>query len=143
VIDVRDVAGLVVRALEPGHGPRHFLAGGPFLTWEQYVVATEEAAGRDIARIEMDAAEVVALGRNLDERRARGEPVELPLSEEAAAIMTSSRPTDDRATWATLGGAGRPTVETLRAMLATLIERGALDPALAPAAVPGGPTVPP
>lgn len=136
VIDVRDVAGLVVRALEPDQGPRRFLAGGPFLTWADYVAAVEAAAGRAIDTIDMDAAAVVAMGRDLDQRRAAGDHVDLPLSEEAAAIMTSGRPTDDDATWAALGGAPRPTIETLRAMLRTLIGGGHLDPALAPAAAP-------
>ena len=136
VIDVRDVAGLAVRALEPGHGPRHLLAGGPFLTWAEYVAATEEAAGRAIATIGMGAGAVVAMGRDLDARRALGEAVAIPLSEEAAAIMTSGRPTDDSATWASLGGSRRSTVDTLRAMLRTLIEDGHLDPGLAPAAAP-------
>lgn len=136
VIDVRDVAGLAVRALEPGHGPRHFLAGGPFLTWADYVAATEEAAGRPIATMEMDAEAVVAMGRDLDAKRAAGETVDIPLSEEAAAIMTSSRPTDDSATWEALGGAPRSSVDTLRDMLRTLIVDGHLDPDLAPAAVP-------
>ena len=136
VIDVRDVAGLAVRALEPGHGPRHLLAGGPFLTWAEYVAATEEAAGRAIATVGMGAEAVVAMGRDLDARRASGEAVAIPLSEEAAAIMTSGRPTDDSATWASLGGSRRSTVDTLRAMLRTLIEDGHLDPGLAPAAAP-------
>ena len=84
----------------------------------------------------MDAEAVVAMGRDLDARRAAGESVDIPLSEEAAAIMTSGRPTDDSATWAALGGSPRPTVDTLRAMLRTLIEDGHLDPDLAPAAAP-------
>jgi hypothetical protein len=136
VIDVRDVAALAVGALEPGHGPRRLLAGGPFLSWAGYVAATEEAAGREIATIEMDVDAVVAMGRDLDAKRESGVAVDIPLSAEAAAIMTSGRPTDDSATWATLGGAPRPTVETLRAMLRTLIADGHLDPALAPAAAP-------
>jgi dihydroflavonol-4-reductase len=134
VLDVRDIAGLAARALEPGRGPRHYMTGGPFLTWAGYVAATEEAAGRSIPVVEMEAEAVVAMGRDLDARRAAGEDVDIPLSEEAAAIMTSGRPTDDTATWAELGGTPHKTVDTLRAMLHTLIADGHLDPELAPAA---------
>lgn len=135
VVDVRDVAALAVQALRPGEGPRHLLAGGPFCTWAEYVAAAEAAAGREIATMEMTADEVIAMGRSLDEKRATGRPVDISLSEEAARIMTCSRPTRDNA-WEVLGGGPRATVDTIRAMLRTLIEDGHLDPALAPAAAP-------
>ena len=33
VVDVRDAAELLARAVEPGKGPRHYLAGGQYITW--------------------------------------------------------------------------------------------------------------
>jgi hypothetical protein len=71
----------------------------------------------------MTAEEMVALGRQLDERRERQE-VDIPLSEEAAIIMTSCVPTDDRATLAELGVSWRPTVKTLRDSVAWLVAEG-------------------
>ena len=68
-------------------------------------------------------------------KRVLAQVQQITKPEEAAAIMTSVRPTDDTATWAELGGTPHKTVATLRAMLHTLIAEGHLDPALAPAAV--------
>ncbi len=127
VVDVRDLAELLAAAVEPGRGPRRYLAGGRFLTWEQWVATLSEAVGREVASAPMTAAEMVAMGRELDERRAHQE-VDLPLSEEAAVIMTAGVPTDDAATLADLGGSWRPTVETFRDAVAWLVEEGHLPP---------------
>ena len=132
VVDVRDVAELLAAAVEPGRGPRRYLAGGRFLTWEAWVAALSEAVGRGVATTRMAAAEMIELGRRLDEQRASGE-VDLPLSEEAAVIMAAGVPTDDAATLAELGVRWRPPVETFRDTVAWLVDQGHLpaEPALA------------
>ncbi|MEL7210219.1 MAG: NAD-dependent epimerase/dehydratase family protein, partial [Actinomycetota bacterium] len=135
VVDVRDVAALLVATLEPGRGPRHLLAGGTFLDWPGFVAAVEQAADRDIPVVEMEPAAVIDMGRGLDERRAAGDPVDIALSEEAARIMVASRPTDDDA-WAALGIRPRPAAETLASMIGWLIDAGHLDPDLAPGVRP-------
>ena len=132
VVDVRDVAALLAAAVEPGRGPRRYLAGGRFLTWEAWVAALSEAVGREVATTRMAAAEMIELGRRLDEQRASGE-VDLPLSEEAAVIMSAGVPTDDAATLAELGVRWRPTVETFRDAVTWLVDQGHLpaEPAVA------------
>jgi dihydroflavonol-4-reductase len=127
VVDVRDLAELLAAAVEPGRGPRRYLAGGRFLTWERWVATLSEAVGREVASAPMTAEELVAMGRQLDELRAH-EQVDLPLSEEAAVIMTAGVPTDDTATLAELGGRWRPTVETFRDAVAWLVAQGHLPP---------------
>jgi UDP-glucose 4-epimerase len=67
------------------------------------------------------------MGRQLDELRTHQE-VDLPLSEEAAVIMTAGVPTDDTATLADLGVRWRPPVETFRDAVAWLVAEGHLPP---------------
>lgn len=125
VIDVRDLAGLIARAVEPGRGPRHYLAGGQFLTWHEWTRTLAEAAGVEVEHHDITAAGMVKLGRHCDELRAAGEDAP-PLSEAAAVIMTSGVPTDDAATQAELGLTYRPLEETFRDTLAWLGEAGQL-----------------
>lgn len=123
VVDVRDAAELLARATEPGRGPRHYLAGGQYVTWSEWTELLGEAAGVDLRGHPVTVEEMIALGRQFDRQRAQGEPVDVPLSEEAAIIMTSGVPTDDSATLADLGVRYRPLLETFRDTVAYL--RGA------------------
>jgi len=59
-------------------------------------------------------------------QRALGSAVDVPLSEEAAIIMTSGVPTDDSATLAELGMAYRPLLDTFRDTVAYLRADGHL-----------------
>jgi len=132
VVDVRDLAELLATAVEPGRGPRRYLAGGRFLTWEAWVAALSQAVGREVVTTRLTATAMIELGRQLDEQREH-EEVDLPLSEEAAVIMSAGVPTDDTATLAGLGVRWRPTVETLRDAVAWLVDQGHLpaEPGLA------------
>ncbi len=114
IIDVRDVAELLTRAIEPGRGPRRYLAGGQYLSWIEWTDRLGEAAGVEVLREEVSVDQMVALGREFDAQRERGEQVDIPLSEEVALIMTSWVPTDDSQTLGELGVSYRPVVETLR-----------------------------
>jgi nucleoside-diphosphate-sugar epimerase len=127
VVDVRDLAEALAAAVEPGRGPRRYLAGGRYLSWEGWVLALSEAVGREVPMARMSAEEMIALGRQLDELRERQE-VDVPLSEEAAVIMTTCVPADDGATLADLGIEWRPTVETLRDCVAWLVDEGLVPP---------------
>ncbi len=127
VVDVRDLATMVASALEPGRGPRRYLAGGPYVTWAQWTRTLGEAAGVDVAHQEVSAAEMIDLGRHFDRLRAEGRG-STPLSEEAAIIMTSGVPTDDRATLDDLGCRYRPLVETFTDTVGYLRSIGRLQP---------------
>jgi dihydroflavonol-4-reductase len=111
VVDVRDLATMLARAVEPGRGPRHYLAGGQYVTWAQWTEALGAAAGVDVAHQEVSAAEMIDLGRHFDRLRSEGRS-SAPLSEEAAIIMTSGVPTDDEATLVDLVCRYRPLAET-------------------------------
>ena len=111
VVDVRDLATMLARAVEPGRGPRHYLAGGQYVTWAQWTEALGAAAGVDVAHQEVSAAEMIDLGRHFDRLRSEGRS-SAPLSEEAAIIMTSGVPTDDEATLVDLACRYRSLAET-------------------------------
>ncbi|MGP8061315.1 MAG: NAD-dependent epimerase/dehydratase family protein [Acidimicrobiales bacterium] len=125
VVDVRDAAELLARAVEPGKGPRHYLAGGQYVTWAEWTALLGEAAGVDLHGHAVSADDMVEMGRQFDAQRALG-PVDIPLSEEAAIIMTSGVPTDDSATLADLGMAYRPLLDTFRDTVAYLRASGLL-----------------
>lgn len=141
VIDVRDLAAAITAAARPTRrraagGPRVLMAGGRFVTWQQWVDVLSEAVGRPVPTVEMDAGRFLELARELDEQREAGHEPDAPLTEEAALTMLAGAPTDDRETHRELGVDWRPTVETFRDQVAWMIARGHLDPDLAPAVRP-------
>jgi UDP-glucose 4-epimerase len=123
VIDVRDLAQVIVRSLTPGRGPRRHLAGGQYLSWGDWSELLAAAAGLPVHRHEIGIDALVQLGRTFDERRREGD-VASPLSEEAARIMASGVPTDDSATLRDLGVRYRPLTETFSDAVAFLRRRG-------------------
>lgn len=126
VVDVRDVAAAVAAALEPGRGPRRYLASGHYVTWEAWTGMLSEAVGRAVPYYPAAAADLLEMGRDFDRRRADGEVLP-PLSEEAAVVMASGCPGDDSATWAELGVTWRPAPDTFRDTVAWLRRAGHLD----------------
>lgn len=142
LIDVRDLASLLAAAVEPGRGPRRFMAGGRFISWQQWVDALSEAVGRELPVQSMEADDIVAMGRRLDEQRAEGKEIDIPLSEEAALTMTTGVPTDDEPTRAELGVEYRPVVDTFRDQVAWMVAAGHLDADLAPALTARGRSLP-
>ena len=133
IIDVRDVAAVITGLLKPDAPTGRIMCGGPFVSWREMNDVLDEVTGRDLPRFEIDVDDFVAMGRGLDDRRATGEEIDMPLTEDAAVIMTAGRPTDDTATWDAVGVRPRLTAETLRDAVTWLVRAGHLDPALAPA----------
>jgi nucleoside-diphosphate-sugar epimerase len=127
VVDVRDAAELLARAIEPDRGPRQYLAGGQYVTWAEWTEQLGEAAGVDLHGHVLSTADMIEMGRQFDAQRALG-PVDVPLSEEAAIIMTSGVPTDDSATLDDLGMRYRPLQETFRDTVSYLRSGGHLPP---------------
>jgi len=127
VVDVRDVATVIARSLEPGHGPRRYLVSGNYVTWEQWTAVLSEAVGRTVPFTLVSAEDMVGLGAKFDELREGGAGGLPPLSVEAAVVMASGRPADDSATLRDLGVTYRPTVETFRDTLEWLRITGRLD----------------
>jgi nucleoside-diphosphate-sugar epimerase len=127
IVDVRDLADVLVATLEPGRGPRRYVVGGHFLTWQEWADTLSAAIGREVPTQKMTVDEMIDMGKQLDEMR-RTAPVDVPLSQEAAVIMTAGVPTDDAAAIAELGATYRPTVETFRDAVAWLAAEGHVAP---------------
>lgn len=125
VVDVRDAAELLARSVERGRGPRHYMVGGQYITWADWTALLGEAAGVNLHGHAVSAEDMIEMGRQFDAQRALG-PVDVPLSEEAAIIMTSGVPTDDSATLADLGMGYRPLLDTFRDTVAYLRSEGHL-----------------
>jgi nucleoside-diphosphate-sugar epimerase len=140
IVDVRDVAEMLTKAMEPGRGPRRYLAGGQYLSWTEWTDLLSKAAGVGVARQDVSTEQMVDLGRQLDEQRRRGQVVDIPLSEEAALIMTGCVPTDDSMTLGELAMAYRPLIETLRDTVDYLRSIGRVpDPGAVPPSKDPGP----
>lgn len=125
IIDVRDLADLAARLLVPGRPGRRILAGGRFVTWPEWTALLSKACGREVPFSEVPEEDMAALGRDMDTRRAAGANVP-PLSEEAAIIMASGRPSDDADALAVLGRQWRPTLDTFRDTVEFLRRTGRL-----------------
>ena len=133
VIDVRDLAALLAEAVGHRTGPSRYMAGGRFVSWADWSTYLSEAVGRQVPSQPMTLDDFVAMGRELDRRRADGETIDLPLSEEAALAMGEGVPTDDRLTLEAFGVEYRDVVTTLRDQVRWMVAEGHLDPELAPA----------
>lgn len=134
-IDVRDLARLLTAALEPGRGPRRYMVGGQFLSWDDWSTLLGEVTGRPIRRIPMPSIVIRSSGRALDLLK-RVRDFDYPLTHEAAVQMTSSPRCDDRVTLAELGVDVRPVADTMADSVRWLIAEGHIDASRAPALVP-------
>lgn len=132
VLDVRDLAAMVVAAMVPGQGARRFLAGGQFLDWATWTDTLSSVIGREVARVRVPGRVMTTVGRALDLAK-RVRPFDYPLTYEAALYMTSGVPTVDDATLEALGLTYRPVSETMADATRWLVAAGHLRPEHAPA----------
>ena len=102
MVDVRDVADVHVRLMRPGRGPHRYVCGGVMLTFDEMIDALEAGLGRPVRRLPLSPKVLLALGR-LSDAVGRYLPLGDGLSYEAALLLTSATPTDDRATTEDLG----------------------------------------
>lgn len=118
MIDVRDVAEVHARLLQPGRGPRRYLCGGVLLAFDEMIDALENGMGRRIRRLPVPRRTLLAAAR-VSDVAARFLPVSAGLSYEAAMLLTAGTPTDDSVTLADLDMTWRPPqlaiMESLRA----------------------------
>lgn len=125
VIDVRDIATIIVKCIASGAGSRRYLVTGRWLTWRDWSAAMSTALDAPVAFNPIAEADLIQLGRTFDAQR--GDGAELPpLSEEAAVVMCAQRAGDDSATLRDFDLTYRPTVETLRDTVDWLRRTGAL-----------------
>jgi nucleoside-diphosphate-sugar epimerase len=128
LVDVRDVADVLAASVVPGMGPRRFMLGGRFFTWDELGQLVDDLTGVRARRLALPKPVLVAAARLLDGVR-RVRPVAYPLTRDAAEMMTEMVPTDDRPTLDALGLELRPVEETLSETLRWLVEAGHLPAA--------------
>jgi nucleoside-diphosphate-sugar epimerase len=125
LVDVRDVAAVLAAAVEPGHGPRRLMLGGPFFTWAEFGALCDELTGVRAMRLPLPKPVLFVAASLLDQiRRVRS--LSYPLTRDAAEMMTTMVPTDDQPTFDEVGLTLRPTRESLEDTLRWLAEAGHL-----------------
>ncbi len=131
-VDVRDLALLLAAVMEPGRGPRRYMAGGHFLTWAEEADLCEVLIGRRVRRVPAPPVLARAAGRVVDLIQRLRPSFDYPLTYEAALLLTEAVPCDSTPATRELGVTFRPTEETLRDAIRWLVRSGELDPRYAP-----------
>jgi nucleoside-diphosphate-sugar epimerase len=115
-VDVRDLAIAITAMLVPGLGPRRYMAGGVFLTWDEFADVVDEVTGLVHTRVPSTRAEL-----------------EQQIEPDAVEIMLGIVPPDDDALHRDTGIVWRPVTETLRDTVTWMLRHGRLDAQWAPA----------
>ncbi len=111
VSDVRGVAAIHAAVMEPGHGPRRFLAVGHDVPFRQAVRMIGEAAGRNLWSLPVPAPMALATGRAADWARRRF-GIDLPLAREPIWLIANGSPTDSSKAREELSVEFRPVEQT-------------------------------
>jgi dihydroflavonol-4-reductase len=123
IIDVRDLAAILIGTMSPGLGPRRFIAGGELLDMTEVGRLLRIVTGRRIPVVPLPGALFRGVGRVADVLRAVV-PFDTVYTAEAMELLTRVQPTDDAAVHDELGVRYRPPIETVTAMVAALYEAG-------------------
>jgi deazaflavin-dependent oxidoreductase (nitroreductase family) len=142
MLHVEDLAEALARMVVPGLGPRRFMLGGDFLRWPELADLCDELTGVRCRRVVVPDAVMLGLGSALDAAK-RVRPFDYPLTRDAAEVMVTMVPTDDRATLEALDLRLRPVRDSLEEALRCLAADGHLSPRRAGRlAAPGQPREP-
>jgi nucleoside-diphosphate-sugar epimerase len=125
IIDVRDLAAVLVATMSPGRGPRRFVAGGDLLDMDDVAALLRIATGRRMPLIPTPGAVFRTVGRVVDQLR-KVRDFDTVYTAEAMDLLTRARPTDDVAVHDLLGVRYRPPIETVEAMIRSLYDAGRL-----------------
>jgi dihydroflavonol-4-reductase len=136
VIDVRDLAAVIVAALQPGHGPRRFMVGGDWVDMHEIGRLLRESTGRRMPVLPLPGVVFRTVGRLVDLAR-KVIPFDTIYTAEAMDQLTLARPTDDSAVHDELGITYRPALDTVEAMIRGLHENGKVSASQAGKAVTG------
>jgi nucleoside-diphosphate-sugar epimerase len=124
--DVRDLADLLTRLLDPGHGPRRIMAPTEFVEHARFHRLLCELTGRDLKADRVPAWLLTALGA-LGDFRQRLTRRPASLTSEAALVLTRSVPFDDAEGRALLGRPAFRAEQSFRDLLCWMLEAGVLD----------------
>jgi UDP-glucose 4-epimerase len=126
IVDVRDLAALLAAVMEPGRGPRRYMAGGSFLNNAELTDILNELTGRKLRKLYLSGALFRGIGRIGDTiRRSTG--FDIGLTYEATVTLTHGVPCDDSRALEDFGIRFRPVAETLRDSLRWMYAEGKLS----------------
>lgn len=131
MIDVRDLARLLVTCIEPGRGPRRYGAFGHFVPWSEIPEFLTQVTGRTLKVRTLPNAFFHGLGW-LGDLLGRVN-VNFPLDRASARFMTELVAGDDSDSRTDLDLEWRPAEETYRDMLRWMVAQGHLSAEKAPA----------
>jgi dihydroflavonol-4-reductase len=123
VVDVRDLAAVHGAVMEPGRGPRRYLATGEFLSLAGVLDAVRGATGRRLPAAQAPARLALAAAAGADVMQ-RVLPFRLPLGFQATWIAVNAVSGDDTATREELGVSFRPASEAIADTVRWLHEAG-------------------
>lgn len=125
-VDVRDLAGALTHLVEPGRGPRRYMAGGNFVPWGEFIeLLTALCSGEfQVMRPANDELKEMARGYEAAAKETGEDP---PLDYESAEYMCDAVPSDDSRLTQEFGITWRPAEESWRALLTWCAEKGLLD----------------
>ncbi|MFI6511714.1 NAD-dependent epimerase/dehydratase family protein [Streptosporangium sp. NPDC050855] len=126
IVDVRDLAVVLARCLEPGRGPRRFMLGGHYLTWSQLADVCDEVTGSRCRRFRIHRAVLRGAAAVGDAMKLIKE-IDYPLTRDAVEMMVTMVRTYDTPTLEALGVGLRPVHETVADALRWLAQEGHLD----------------
>ncbi|MGJ6963533.1 NAD-dependent epimerase/dehydratase family protein [Streptosporangium sp. G11] len=125
IVDVRDLAVVLARCLEPGRGPRRFMLGGHYLTWAQLADVCDEVTGNRCRRFRIHRSVLRGAAAVGDVMKLIKE-IDYPLTRDAVEMMVTMVRTYDTPTLEALGVSLRPVQETVADALRWLAQEGHL-----------------
>ncbi len=130
ISDVRDVARLHAALMEPGKGPRRYVAPCVNLDGPGLLGALNTVTGRNLKTRAIPYGMVYLPLKGMDVLQ-KVTPFRMPLDSESIYFFTRRHTTDSTATEQELGITARPIEETLEDMIRWMLETGKLKPKLA------------
>jgi dihydroflavonol-4-reductase len=123
IVDVRDVAKVHAAVLEPGRGPRRYLASGTFMRPADLVAGIAAVTGRRLPTITMPARMMLPVARVVQLVQL-ATPVHIPVEFEAIYFCRCANRCDDTKARQELGVVPRDLLVTLADSVRWLVQQG-------------------
>jgi nucleoside-diphosphate-sugar epimerase len=123
IVDVRDVAAAIAKAMTPGRGARRYLLTGTSASMRDLAERLERLTGRRLPHVTMPRSVALAVGRFADAAQ-RISPVRLPANYEGIYVLSFAATSDTTPARTDLGFAPRDLDETLADTVRSLVAAG-------------------
>jgi dihydroflavonol-4-reductase len=126
IVDVRDVAKVHAAVLQPGRGPRRYLASGTFVLFAELIARLGAVTGRRVRAVTVSAGMLLPVGRAVGVLQ-HAVPFHIPAELEAIYVCWCAARCDDTRTRRELGVEPRDLQVTLTSAVRWLAEQGHLS----------------